>query len=248
MKIKTRFVSLSLSVEEIEEAIRDFLKKNGYELLKPIAIENLKNLFVNSELVLDAQKQTSRIASSEESEISFPGILISRLGSKNNISVFLENVENNYLQKILNDIFNQINEKYRKIISFTFCLDKPSIGMRKSNAEVQKEFNLGDKNGSIILRKAIAEFSTHLKPIFLEGLKNKTLVIKNDDKDREEILNIKLEDAGFSIRTYNCLRVVDVKTINDLIKMGERELLGLRNLGKLGIEEINIFKKIYNII
>ena len=49
-----------------------------------------------------------------------------------------------------------------------------------------------------------------------------------------------IESLEFSIRTYNCLRRADIKTITDLLKVyNEGRLMAVRNLGRRSLEEIN---------
>jgi len=40
------------------------------------------------------------------------------------------------------------------------------------------------------------------------------------------------------VRSSNCLREADIKSISDLVKKSESELLGLRNFGKKSLNEV----------
>jgi formylmethanofuran dehydrogenase subunit E len=49
---------------------------------------------------------------------------------------------------------------------------------------------------------------------------------------------VTIEQVGFSVRTYNCLNRVGVKTLGELADKTQEELLKVRNLGKKNLEEI----------
>jgi|GEM_PF-4891042 len=55
------------------------------------------------------------------------------------------------------------------------------------------------------------------------------------------ILDLKIRDANFSARTENCLRRINILTINDLIKWTSSELMKERNFGKRSLFEIRLF-------
>ena len=49
---------------------------------------------------------------------------------------------------------------------------------------------------------------------------------------------VTIEQVGFSVRTYNCLNRVGVKTLGELADKTQEELLKVRNLGERNLEEI----------
>jgi len=54
----------------------------------------------------------------------------------------------------------------------------------------------------------------------------------------EEQYNMPVEQLDLSVRTMNCLRRASITTVGELISMGEKELLSLRNFGQKSREEI----------
>lgn len=57
-------------------------------------------------------------------------------------------------------------------------------------------------------------------------------------REREETLNMTIEEMEFSIRTYNCLKRAGIKTVRDLTEMTEDDMLKVRNLGRKSLDEI----------
>ena len=59
-------------------------------------------------------------------------------------------------------------------------------------------------------------------------------------------LNKNIESCNFSIRTLKCLRYLGIKTISDLIKKKESELIKEKNFGEKSLNEINFLLNKYN--
>ena len=54
--------------------------------------------------------------------------------------------------------------------------------------------------------------------------------------------DIAIEELGFSVRTYNCLKRTGINTLEDLLIYPSDQLVRIRNMGAKSIEEINDFK------
>jgi DNA-directed RNA polymerase subunit alpha len=53
-----------------------------------------------------------------------------------------------------------------------------------------------------------------------------------------EKLKLPISELELSVRSSNCLREANVKTIGDLVKKTEEDMLGLKNFGKKSLTEI----------
>ncbi|MBU0504299.1 MAG: DNA-directed RNA polymerase subunit alpha [Candidatus Omnitrophota bacterium] len=53
-----------------------------------------------------------------------------------------------------------------------------------------------------------------------------------------EKLRLPISELELSVRSSNCLREANIKTIADLVKRGEEEMLGFKNFGKKSLTEI----------
>ncbi len=60
-------------------------------------------------------------------------------------------------------------------------------------------------------------------------------------RELAEVLSRQLRKEKLSIRTLNCLRWVDIETVNDLIQVKAYDLLKIRNFGKKSLREVNTF-------
>ena len=53
-----------------------------------------------------------------------------------------------------------------------------------------------------------------------------------------EVLNRSVEELELSVRSYNCLKNANIKTIADLVQKTEAEMLKTKNFGKKSLNEI----------
>ena len=47
-----------------------------------------------------------------------------------------------------------------------------------------------------------------------------------------------LEDMDLSVRSYNCLKRAGIHTLEDIIQKTEDDMIKIRNLGRMNLEEI----------
>jgi len=54
-----------------------------------------------------------------------------------------------------------------------------------------------------------------------------------------EKLRLPISELELSVRSANCLKEANIKTISDLVRKSESDLLSFRNFGKKSLSEIN---------
>ncbi len=54
-----------------------------------------------------------------------------------------------------------------------------------------------------------------------------------------KVLKTSVDDLELSVRSHNCLRAADIKTIADLVRLEEAELLKFRNFGRKSLAELS---------
>lgn len=55
---------------------------------------------------------------------------------------------------------------------------------------------------------------------------------------RNDLLDKSVDELELSVRSYNCLKNADIRSIRDLIRRSEKEMLGTKNFGKKSLTEI----------
>ena len=99
-------------------------------------------------------------------------------------------------------------------------------------------------NGSIRPEEAIAIASKILVAHFniLVDLANITdltgLMVEKTEDSKSKELETLIEDLDFSVRTFNCLKRANIKTLKDLVDKKQSDFTKIRNLGKKSLKEV----------
>ena len=64
------------------------------------------------------------------------------------------------------------------------------------------------------------------------------MMVEKDEKGKEKILEMTIEELDLSVRSFNCLKRAGINTVDDLINKSEEEMMKVRNLGKKSFDEV----------
>ena len=64
------------------------------------------------------------------------------------------------------------------------------------------------------------------------------VMVEKDDKGKEKILEMTIEDLDLSVRSFNCLKRAGINTVEDLLNKSEEDMMKVRNLGRKSLEEV----------
>ena len=64
------------------------------------------------------------------------------------------------------------------------------------------------------------------------------VMVEKDDKGKEKILEMTIEDLDLSVRSFNCLKRAGINTVEDLTNKSENDMMKVRNLGRKSLEEV----------
>jgi len=73
---------------------------------------------------------------------------------------------------------------------------------------------------------------------FTEREEQERKLEEEEARQQDRVLEYRVEDMDFSVRTYNCLRKENVQTLGELVLRSEEELMGIRNFGKKSLNEV----------
>ena len=104
-----------------------------------------------------------------------------------------------------------------------------------------------ETDGSITPDDAIAQAATILRDhihLFLTFNIEAEAADDSMEKDSEftrirKILQMSVDELELSVRSHNCLRAANIKTIADLVRRDEPELLKFRNFGRKSLAELS---------
>ncbi|MFH1023986.1 MAG: DNA-directed RNA polymerase subunit alpha C-terminal domain-containing protein [Planctomycetota bacterium] len=93
-------------------------------------------------------------------------------------------------------------------------------------------------------RRVLNEFPAHPRAqLFMKDIRSSKTMYYDEDAMREvdrraKILDIPISDFELSVRSRNCLAKMKVRTLGDLIKKTEDEILSYKNFGETSLSEI----------
>ena len=64
------------------------------------------------------------------------------------------------------------------------------------------------------------------------------LMIEKTEDTKSKELETAIEDLDFSVRTFNCLKRANIKTLKDLVDKKQSDFMKIRNLGKKSLKEV----------
>ena len=99
-------------------------------------------------------------------------------------------------------------------------------------------------NGTITPEESVSLASKVLNDHFQlfielnENLHNMSLMVEREENEKEKVLEMSIEELELSVRSSNCLRRADIRTVEQLISKSEEDMAKVRNLGKKSLNEI----------
>jgi DNA-directed RNA polymerase subunit alpha len=233
----------------------------------PILLANLKRLQLS--LPEDVEQETIVV------EFSGKGQLTGALLEKNGVEVCNKDLvicncmeEANFEIEIQVELGrgyvpSELNEKYIDVVG-TIPLDSDFSPIRKVKYEIENT-RVGDRSdfdklvievwtdGSIKPEDAVGEAAKIIKDQFTVFVNfDENCIEGEDERDEEqeeidELLSRPVEKLELSVRSSNCLKNAQIKTIGELTQKTEEEIAKTRNFGKKSLLEIKEKLKEWNL-
>ncbi len=130
---------------------------------------------------------------------------------------------------------------YTPVLKVNYTVENTRVGQitdyDKLILEVWTDGTISAKEAVSLAAKLLSE---HLSLfIDLSEETNMTeMMAEKDDKGKEKILEMTIEELDLSVRSFNCLKRAGINTVNDLIEKSEEEMMKVRNLGKKSFDEV----------
>ena len=99
-------------------------------------------------------------------------------------------------------------------------------------------------NGTISAQESVslaAKVLTEHLNLFVElsgDAYNSDIMVEKDNKGKEKVLEMTIEELDLSVRSFNCLKRAGINTVEDLINKSEEDMMKVRNLGRKSLEEV----------
>ncbi len=103
-----------------------------------------------------------------------------------------------------------------------------------------------DTDGSITPEEAVTQAASILRDhvnFFIQLEEEPEPVVEEQEVDEEvkrirELLAQPVDELDLSVRSHNCLKAASIKTIGDLVRREEDEMLKFRNFGRKSLQEL----------
>ncbi|MBR6044049.1 MAG: DNA-directed RNA polymerase subunit alpha [Ruminococcus sp.] len=134
-----------------------------------------------------------------------------------------------------------VDSIYTPVLKVNYTVDNTRVGQitdyDKLTIEVWTDGTISAKEAVSLAAKLLNE---HLN-LFIdlsEETSSVEMMAEKDDKGKEKILEMTIEELDLSVRSFNCLKRAGINTVNDLIGKSAEEMMKVRNLGKKSFDEV----------
>ena len=136
-----------------------------------------------------------------------------------------------------------IDSIYTPIVNVRYDVENVRIGERNDFEKLTLEVQT---DGSITPEEAVSNSAKILKDhvqmfINFDAEPEEEKVESEKDAEAErlrKILTTSVDDLELSVRSHNCLKAANIKTLSDLVKRDESEMLKFRNFGRKSLAEL----------
>ena len=139
------------------------------------------------------------------------------------------------------DMHIAVDSIYTPVLKVNFTVDNTRVGQitdfDKLTLEVWTDGTISAKEAVSMAAKLLNE---HLN-LFVDLSEETNVVemmVEKDEKGKEKILEMTIEELDLSVRSFNCLKRAGINTVNDLIEKSAEEMMKVRNLGKKSFDEV----------
>jgi DNA-directed RNA polymerase subunit alpha len=134
-----------------------------------------------------------------------------------------------------------IDSIYTPVLKVNYAVENTRVGQRtdfdRLTIEVWTDGTISAKEAVSYAAKLLCE---HL--MLFVGLSDEInqpeLMSEKEDKSKDKILEMTIEDLDLSVRSFNCLKRAGINTVDDLINKSPEDMMKVRNLGKKSFDEV----------
>lgn len=145
-----------------------------------------------------------------------------------------------------------IDSIFTPIVNVRYHVESTRVGQQTDYEKLTLEV---ETDGSILPKDSVAYAGKVLRDhiqFFINF--DATQETEKEDNERDEeisrirkILITPVDELELSVRSHNCLRAADIKTLGDLVRKDEAELLRFRNFGRKSLAELTAIVEANNL-
>ena len=134
-----------------------------------------------------------------------------------------------------------IDSIYTPVLKVNFGVENTRVGQitdyDKLTLEVWTDGIINAKEAVSLAARIMTEHLNLFVNLSQEAI-DAEIMVEKDDKGKEKVLEMTIEELDLSVRAFNCLKRAGINTVEDLISKSEDEMMKVRNLGRKSLEEV----------
>ncbi len=134
-----------------------------------------------------------------------------------------------------------IDSIYTPVLKVNYTVDNTRVGQitdfDKLTLDVWTNGVINAQEAVSLAAKVLTEHLNLFVDLSDQSLQTEIMVEK-DDKGKEKVLEMTIEELDLSVRSFNCLKRAGINTVEDLINKSEDDMIKVRNLGRKSLEEV----------
>ena len=183
-----------------------------------------------------------------EVEILNPDLHIATLSADASLSMELTidhgrgymSAERNKLQQPIIGVI-PIDSIYTPVHKVNYTVENTRVGnvtdFDKLTIEVWTDMTITARDAVSLGAKILCDHFTLFTDLS-ESISAQSTVVEKAEAQRDKVLEMTIEELDLSVRSFNCLKRVNINTVEDLISKTEDDMIKVRNLGRKSLEEV----------
>lgn len=185
-----------------------------------------------------------------EVEILRPEIHIATLGdgAKLNMEITLDKgrgyVPSERNKQLMNPVIGVIpvDSIYTPVVKVNYTVENTRVGQitdyDKLTLEVWTNGTISAQEAVALGAKVLIEHLNLFVDLSGDTYAGDSIMVEKDDKGKEKVLEMTIEELDLSVRSFNCLKRAGINTVEDLINKTEDDMMKVRNLGRKSLDEV----------
>ena len=134
-----------------------------------------------------------------------------------------------------------VDSIYTPVLKVNFNVEPTRVGQSidydKLTLEVWTNGVITAQEAVSLAAKVLTDHLTIFVDLSDKG-KSTEIMVEKDDKGKEKVLEMTIEELDLSVRSFNCLKRAGINTVEDLLSKSEEDMMKVRNLGRKSLEEV----------
>ena len=135
-----------------------------------------------------------------------------------------------------------VDSIYTPVLKVNYTVENTRVGQitdyDKLSLEVWTNGTISAKEGVSLGAKVLNDHLNLFVDLSGETYAGDSIMVEKDDKGKEKVLEMTIEELDLSVRSFNCLKRASINIVEDLINKSEADMMKVRNLGRKSLEEV----------